>query len=87
MHGVTRKDIDTAGGRITSGSPDVFINGYSAVRKTDTVESHGWGQHSDPTIATGSPDVFVNGLPLCRAALDKATCDDIATGSTDVFCN
>jgi uncharacterized Zn-binding protein involved in type VI secretion len=87
MPGVARAYIDTAGGTIIQGSPDVIVNGLPAARLNDAVAGHGIGPHAGPVMASGSGDVIVNGLPLCRAFLDVATCGDPASGSSDVFCN
>ena len=85
MPGILREGIDAAVGIITSGSPDVFINGAPAVRIGDTVASHGQDAHSDATMAQGSSTVFVNGIPICRAG-DAATCGDVGeSGSSDTF--
>ena len=87
MPGASRKDLDSAGGTIISGSPDVFINGSSAVRVGDKVAKHSKrGAHASPVMTSGSSDVFVNGLPLVREG-DSASCGHVATGSSDVFVN
>ena len=86
MSGISRKDIDSAGGTFTSGSSDVFINGHSAVRVGDSVMSHpgGFPHNKPPVMVTGSSTVFVNGKPLCRAG-DSAECGHKASGSIDTF--
>lgn len=84
MRGVTRKNVDTAGGRLLEGSGDVFVNGKSMVRKEDRVESHGRSNHSAPIMIQGSSTVFCNGKPVCGKG-HVASCGDQATGSTNVF--
>lgn len=84
MAGAVRAGVDSAGGIVLSGSPNVFINGAQAGRVGDAVQGHGNGEHAGPTLATGSPNVFVNGIPLCRAG-DSATCGHVASGSPDVL--
>jgi len=78
-------NLDTAGGRLVQGSPNVFVNGQPAVRLHDKVAGHGTGEHGGPVMASGSHTVIVNGLPLCREHVDYATCGHRATGSPDVF--
>ena len=46
MPGVTRKEIDTAGGKLLEGSSTVFVNGYPMVRLGDRVDNHGISPHS-----------------------------------------
>ena len=58
-------------GTITSGSPDVFINGLRAARLNDTV------RHNCPHCGTGfvssaSGSVFANGAPVARLG-DRVT--------------
>jgi uncharacterized Zn-binding protein involved in type VI secretion len=84
MPGVTRKDTDSAGGKLTGGSGNVFVNGKGAVRKGDSVAGHGDPPHDAPTMVGCSGTVFVNGKEVCRAG-DAATCGDSATGSGNVF--
>jgi uncharacterized Zn-binding protein involved in type VI secretion len=84
MPGVSRKDADSAGGVISGGSVNVFINTYAAVRVGDSVTPHGIGLHGSPQMAEGSSTVFVNGIALCREG-DKANCGHPASGSSDVF--
>lgn len=84
MSGATRKDQDSAGGTITSGSPNVIINGSPAARIGDSVAGHGLPPHSAPTMAEGSPTVITNSIPQCHEG-DTATCGHPATGSPNVF--
>lgn len=69
-------------------SPDVFINGIPAHRKSD-----GWLTHCCPSIPechdsvlqSGSSTVFCNGQPLGRVG-DPIVCGStVATGSGNVF--
>ena len=84
MPGITRKEIDSAGGALAAGSSNVFVNGKPAVRIGDAVQGHGIAPHDSPTMAAGSSKVFVNGIGVCRDG-DAATCGDTASGSGDVF--
>lgn len=84
MPGATRKQIDSAGGRLIQGSPNVFVNGQPLVRKNDKVMSHGRQKHSQPYMIEGSSTVFCNGKPVCREG-HLASCGHKATGSSDVF--
>lgn len=84
MTGATRKQIDSAGGKLAEGSGNVFVNGRALVRKGDRVESHGRANHSAATMVEGSSSVFCNGKPVCRKG-HRATCGDQATGSSNVF--
>lgn len=87
MPGASRKGLDSAGGTITSGSPDVFINGAPAATVGDKVAKHSRrGAHAAAVLVKGSPDVFVNGKPLVRGG-DAASCGHPASGSPDVFVN
>jgi len=79
MPGILRKNIDFAGGLLSTGSPNVFINGASVVRIGDTVNQH--GDHSTSAMITGSSKVFVNGVGICRAG-DMASCGDYGTGGS-----
>lgn len=84
MKGVTRKQIDSAGGKLLEGSSNVFVNGKSLVRRGDRVQSHGRANHSAAKMVEGSSTVFCNGKPVCRRG-HKATCGHPATGSSNVF--
>ena len=89
MPGIVRNaGVDSAGGPIIEGSPNVFANESPVVRIGDRVASHGrFPPHrGSPSMAEGSPNVFTNNIPTCRAG-DPATCGDVATGSSDVFAN
>ncbi|MFS4439636.1 PAAR domain-containing protein [Paracoccaceae bacterium GXU_MW_L88] len=70
-----------------SGSPDVEINGLSALRVGDALERHGCPKHKSHgrAVTEGSPTVFVNGIPLARVG-DAIDCGgEVAQGSSDVF--
>ena len=84
MGGATRLGIDFAGGSVTSGSDNVFINGAGAARVGDTIGEHGIGEHDNAVILSGSPTVFINGIPMARAG-DVASCGKILSGSDNVF--
>ncbi len=84
MPGATRKTLDSAGGKLIAGSPDVITNGQPQVRIGDAVEGHGPGEHGGPVMAEGSLSVITNGIPTSRAQ-HKATCGHPATGSPDVI--
>ena len=83
MPGITRRQIDAAGGSLIGGSSDVFVNGYGVSRLGDVVAGHGLPPHSSPVMAAASSTVFVNGRGVCRAG-DAASCGDSATGSSNV---
>lgn len=69
-------------------SPDVYVNGIRAHRKTDT-----WAPHTCPAIpethpsalADGSSTVYCNGLPLGRIGDPVACGSSVAQGSSNVF--
>ncbi|WP_232447172.1 RHS repeat-associated core domain-containing protein [Burkholderia ubonensis] len=75
-------------GKISSGSPNVFVNGEHAARAADgtDMDTVQCSDHSGPQmIAQGSDCVFINDLPAARVN-DKTTCDGtISKGSPDVF--
>ena len=84
MAGILREGIDSAGGLITTGSPNVFVDNYPLVRIGDKVAPHGPGAHASATMEYGSSTVFCNGIAVCRSG-DAATCGDIGNpGSSDV---
>ena len=86
MPAVSRKDVDSAGGKIQVGSPNVNNNNSPVVRIGDAIASHGRNQHNHPIMATGSPNVFVNNIPICRDG-DTASCGHKLSGSGTVFAN
>lgn len=86
MPGITRGggDGDTAGGKFTSFSENVFVNGKPVVRKADTIANHGKNQHAAATMTQGNSSILTNGKETCRAG-HTASCGHAATGSSDVF--
>ncbi|MBS5775388.1 MAG: PAAR domain-containing protein [Enterobacter cloacae] len=72
----------TKKGVITTGSPDVFINGKPTAIATDSmVECDDDGSQQ---MAEGSSRVYINGLPAARIG-DRTTCDaKVMTGSGNV---
>lgn len=74
---------------VTSGSPDVKINGLPAARVGDTLEPHscscGGGHGSHPrTIVAGSSSVRINGRPAARTG-DAIDCGGVLiSGSGNV---
>jgi uncharacterized Zn-binding protein involved in type VI secretion len=83
MPGVTRKGLDSAGGSLSGGSGNVFVNGAAAVRKGDAVTGHDKAPHDSPSMSGCSGSVFVNGIGVCRAG-DAASCGHSASGSGNV---
>ena len=85
MPGVSRKDVDTAGGAITGGSGNTFINGSGCARIGDSVAPHPSGfPHQVAVMASGSSKVFCNGISVCRQG-DSASCGHTASGSSNTF--
>lgn len=76
MKKILRANVDTAGGVITSGSPNVFINGEPVVRIGDLVAYHGNSPHNNAVMIEGSSNVFVNNIAVCREG-DHASCGHI----------
>jgi uncharacterized Zn-binding protein involved in type VI secretion len=77
---------------ILEGSPNVFINGQSAVRVGDRVATHcapvgETTECHDGTVNQGSPNVFVNGKPKARFG-DGVSCGGtLKEGSENVLVN
>lgn len=73
-----------------NGSPDVFADGKTIVRKTDDYgQTHSCGDntHSMSKAFTGSSTVLINGLGVHRTG-DLVSCGDTAgAGSPTVFAN
>ena len=70
-----------------SGSPDVFINGGSAINVGSPFNIHCDSNPTchAPSASTGSGSVFINGQPACRIG-DNLDCgDSLASGSNNVF--
>ena len=86
MPGAARAGVDSAGGTISAGSPDVIVNGSPIARIGDPVAGHGDSPHASPSMSAGSGDVIANGIGVCRAG-DAASCGDAASGSGDVIVN
>ncbi|CAB4124254.1 COG4104 Uncharacterized conserved protein [uncultured Caudovirales phage] len=85
MAAAARATVDIAGGIILPGSPNVFVNGFPAVRAGDHVQNHGGGNHAAATVVGGSRTVRVNGRPMIKLG-DFATCGHPVTGgSPNVF--
>ena len=82
MPGVSR-DNDTAVGDLIPSQPNVFANNELVIIDGDDVEGHGPGIHAGPTMIAGSNNVFVHNTPIVNRG-DKATCDDVSTGSPNV---
>ena len=81
MAAILRKNLDYAGGLITGGSPNVFVNGAGVVRVGDPIAPHGEGAHASAVMASGSSTFFCNGIAVCRVG-DRATCGDVGTGGS-----
>ena len=84
MPGIVRKESDSAGGPLSSGSNDVYANNKKVARIGDSVTGHGRGRHGGPVMAEGASTVFANNIPVSRAG-DKADCGHNATGSSNVI--
>ncbi len=75
---------------ITSGSPDVSINGIPAARQGDSVLLHACPCPKTPhgihgrSIAAGSSNVFINGLPAARIGDSIGCGGSISAGSGNV---
>ena len=71
--------------KVTSGSPDVFIDGLPAGRVGDPLEPH--DKPNNPkhgrSIATGSSTVFINGKPAALTG-GKVSCGGVTIGSGTV---
>lgn len=87
MPGVSRVNIDTAGGLITGIlAPTVFVNGFPIAVKGATIQSHGSPPHAAAVMVGSSTTVFANGIGVCRAG-DLASCNHVVTGSPNVNAN
>lgn len=72
---------------LSSGSPNVFINGKAAGRIGDSYPPHSCDIHlpHGGVIASGSSSVFINGIPAGRIG-DAVSCGgSVAQGSENVF--
>ncbi|GCD11790.1 PAAR domain-containing protein [Clostridium tagluense] len=96
---VTRNENGTVSTTLKRGSSNVYINGKSASRKSDTMDlnkDYPNVRHHDPLsatgrISTGSSTVFVNGLAIARKG-DTVTANGcssvkIKQGSENVISN
>ena len=82
--GISRKDVDSAGGIAIEGSGNVKVNGKGVVRLGHKVASHGLSPHAPtPPMVESSESVKVNGIGVVRAT-DKASCGHAITGSNNV---
>ena len=68
-----------ATGTITSGSPNIIINGHACARVGDTITCNSCGTVCH--IVSGSPDAMGNGEALARIG-DTATGTCIPTGAS-----
>jgi uncharacterized Zn-binding protein involved in type VI secretion len=89
MPGVSRLEIDSAGGQLVLNPMEeslikVFANGYPIAVLGATVSSHGRSFHRQTTMASASEKVFAYGIPVCREG-DVAGCGHTATGSENVI--
>jgi len=85
MPGVTRINLDTAGGAVLQGPNfTVFVNGSPAATLNCPVAGHGKSPHSGARIVTSSGTVRAQNVPICRSG-DMASCGHSATGSGNVF--
>ena len=87
MPGISRVNVDTAGGTITGpGASTVFVNGSKVSLLGDSVAPHGDSPHSNATMVESSSTVFASGIGVVRQG-DAASCGHTATGSSDTFAN
>lgn len=86
MSGVSRINVDTAGGKIIGMLQDgtVFANGSNISVNSDPVQGHGTGPHAGPVMIANSNNVYINGILVCKAG-NQATCGHPSTGSSNVF--
>ena len=77
MPGIARDaGVDSAGGPIIEGSPNVFANESPVARVGDAVAGHGRGSHARPVMADGSPNEpeAIRGI---RAILHSLTANEV----------
>jgi len=85
MPGISRVNVDTAGGTITGpGASSVFVNGSKVSLLGDSVASHGDSPHDNATMVESSSTVSAEGKGVVRQG-DAASCGHTATGSSDTF--
>jgi uncharacterized Zn-binding protein involved in type VI secretion len=83
--GVSRVLRDRAGDLILGpGARTVFVNKLVVSVIGDRIAPHSSGAHLSATMIESSKSVFAAGKTVVRDG-DKASCGDVATGSTDVF--
>ena len=87
MSGVSRVNLDTAGGLINGALVStVNVNSKPIAVKGATIVAHGSGPHAAPVMVGSSSTVYAGGIPICRAG-DAASCGHTATGSDNVNAN
>ena len=87
MHGVARRDVDTAAGPQIGVLQDfVFVEGYLWMVLGDVNQAHGLDPHvpGPDAMAEGSPFVSILGIPACREG-HLAGCRHPTTGSNMMF--
>jgi uncharacterized Zn-binding protein involved in type VI secretion len=77
-------DPGSHGGSVTSGSPDVIVNGKAVARVGDT---YACSIHGANPIATGSADTFANGKAVARVGDITACGASLQAGSPDTEVN
>lgn len=94
MPAVTRKGDSNSGHggfssvALSSGSPNVYVNGVPCGRQSDTYPSHSYDDSSHSgSISGGSSTVFVNSKPIARVG-DSVSCGGtVSQGSPNVYAN
>ena len=71
-------DVNTEGGVIMMGVPNVLVEGMPIATAFKPVASHGYGHYGALTTATQG-SVICNGLPVTRMG-DPDTCGDLRIG-------
>jgi len=85
MPGISRVNVDTAGGTITGpGASSVFVNGSKVSLQGDSVAPHGDPPHRSATMVESSSTVSAEGKGVVRQG-DAASCGHTASGSSDTF--
>lgn len=82
MPGITRVNLDSAGGLVTS-SPQTFVRveGELAAVAGAAIAPHGGPPHAVATLPTGSSFLSINGIPVVLAGM-TATCGHVPSGSS-----
>lgn len=94
MPSVTRKgDLSSGHGSfspvaLSTGSPNVFVNGLPCGRQSDSYPTHSDGETSHSGfISGGSSTVFINNKPIARVG-DSISCGGtVSQGSQNVNAN